>query len=57
VKPDYIRVKKVAKAATLAEIFKSFNVPADKFKEYALMNNVELTDQVPVGKLIKIVGK
>jgi predicted Zn-dependent protease len=57
VKPDYIRVKKVNKAATLTEIFKSFNVPADKYKEYALMNNMELTDLVPVGKMLKIVSK
>jgi predicted Zn-dependent protease len=57
VKPDYLRIKKVTKAATLSEIFKSFNLPADKFNEYALMNNMELTAQVPAGKLIKIVSK
>jgi predicted Zn-dependent protease len=57
VKPDYLRVKKVTKTATLAETFRSFNIPADKFNDYALMNNMKLTDQVPVGKLIKIVSK
>lgn len=57
VQPDHVRVKKVTKAATLAETFRSYNVPADKYKEYALMNNLELTDVLPVGKLIKIVSK
>jgi predicted Zn-dependent protease len=57
VKPDYLRVKKVTKASTLAEVFRSYNLPADKFNEYALMNGMELTAQVPAGKLIKIVVK
>jgi predicted Zn-dependent protease len=57
VKPDYLRVKKVTKAATLSDVFKSLGVPTDKYKEYALLNNLELTDQVPVGKMIKIVAK
>jgi len=57
VKPDYLRVKKVTKTAVLSDVFKSYGVPADKYKEYALLNNLELTDQVPAGKLIKIVAK
>jgi predicted Zn-dependent protease len=57
VKPDYLRVKKVSKAATLSDTFKSFGIPVDKYNEYALLNDMELSDNVPVGKLIKIVGK
>jgi predicted Zn-dependent protease len=57
VKPDCLRIKKVTKAATLADTFKSFGVPADKYKEYALLNNMELTTPVKVGQLIKTVSK
>jgi predicted Zn-dependent protease len=57
VKPDYLRVKKVTKTATLADVFRSYNLPADKFNEYALMNDMELTAQVPAGRMIKIVSK
>jgi len=57
VKPDYLRIKKVTKTAVLSDVFKSYGVPADKYKEYALLNNMELTSQVPAGKLIKIVAK
>lgn len=57
VKPDCIRIRKVTRAATLADVFKSYAVPADKYKEYALLNNIDLTATVPAGKLIKIVGK
>jgi len=57
VKPDYLRVKKVTRAGSLNEVFKSLGVPAEKYKDYALLNNMELTDQIPVGKMIKIVAK
>jgi predicted Zn-dependent protease len=57
VQPNYVRVKKVTRAATLAETFKTFGIPSDKYNEYALLNEMELTDKLPVGKLIKIVAK
>ncbi len=57
VKPDYLRLRKAPKTAALSEIFRTFGMPADKYKEYALLNNMELTDQVQTGQLIKTVGK
>jgi predicted Zn-dependent protease len=57
VQPNYVRVRKVTRAATLAETFKTFGIPSDKYNEYALLNEMELTDKLPVGKLIKIVAK
>ena len=57
VKPDYLRVKKVAKAGTVAETFKALGVPADKYKEVAFLNNMELTDRLAAGQMIKIVSK
>jgi len=57
VKPDLLHVKKAPKTAALSEIFRTFGMPADKYKELALLNNMELTDQVQAGQLIKTVGK
>jgi predicted Zn-dependent protease len=57
VKPQRVYVKKVQQTGTLASVFSSFGVPQDKMNEYALLNDLELTDQVQAGKLIKIVGE
>jgi len=56
VKPQKVHVMKVQRTGTLASVFSSFGVPQDKMNEYALLNDLELTDQVQAGKLIKIVG-
>jgi predicted Zn-dependent protease len=32
-------------------------VPQDKLADIVLLNNMELTDKVTVGKMVKIVGK
>lgn len=57
VKPNRIRVKTVQRTGTLADAFKYYKVPQKKYKEIALLNNMELTDRVSKGKLIKTVGK
>ncbi len=57
VKPQKVHVVKVQRTGTLATVFSSFGVPQDKMNEYALLNDLELTDQVQAGKLIKIVGE
>lgn len=57
VQPNYLRVKKVTRTATLADAFRTLGVPSEKYTEYALLNALELTDQVQSGKLIKIVSK
>ncbi len=57
VKPQKVFVRKVQRTGTLASAFSSYGVPQDKMKEFALLNNLELTDQVQAGKLIKIVGE
>jgi predicted Zn-dependent protease len=35
----------------------ALGVTQDKMADIALLNNLELTDQVAAGKLIKVVGK
>ena len=57
VRPDKVFIKQVARTGTLADAFNYYGVRADKRNELALLNNMELTDRVAAGKLIKIIGK
>jgi predicted Zn-dependent protease len=57
VKPKRIKVIRVQRMGSLADAFSYSGVPQDKYKELALLNDLELTDQVTAGKLIKIVGE
>jgi predicted Zn-dependent protease len=57
VKPKKIQVVKVQRTGTLSDAFSYYRVSQDKQSELALLNDLELTDQVPAGKLIKIIGE
>ena len=57
VKPQRIRVKQVQQGGTLANVFRHFGVPQNQMEELALLNNLELTDQIKSEKLLKIVGE
>jgi predicted Zn-dependent protease len=57
VQPTRVRVKKVQQSGTLADAFRYFGVPQNKMNDLALLNNMELTDRIQSGKLIKITGK
>jgi predicted Zn-dependent protease len=57
VKPSKILVKKVQKTGTVADALKYYGVQQSKMEELALLNNLELTDRVQAGKLIKIIGQ
>jgi predicted Zn-dependent protease len=57
VKPKRIKIVQVPATSTLSQTFKSLKVPESQMKELALLNNIELTDQVAKGKLIKIIGE
>jgi predicted Zn-dependent protease len=54
--PKKIRIKKVQRAGTLADAFRSFGIQQQQMEKFAFLNNMELTDQVQAGTLIKIVG-
>lgn len=56
VRPKRIKIQTVRNSGTLANAFRYFNVPQNQFEELALLNNMELTDQVIQGKLIKTIG-
>ncbi|MBN1789279.1 MAG: M48 family metalloprotease [Bacteroidales bacterium] len=57
VKPLKIVVKKVQRTGTLNDAFTFYGVKQDKKADLALLNNLELTDRVQAGKLIKIIGQ
>ncbi|MCJ7449158.1 MAG: M48 family metalloprotease [Bacteroidales bacterium] len=57
VKPKKVLVKSVQRAGTLADAFIYYQVPEKLRSELALLNNLELTDKVQAGKLIKINGE
>jgi predicted Zn-dependent protease len=52
--PKRISVKKVQRAGSLADVLRSFGVQQQDMEEFSFLNNMELTDQIPVGKLLKI---
>jgi predicted Zn-dependent protease len=56
VRPTRIKIQTVRNTGTLNDAFQYFNVPQSQRKELAFLNNLELSDPVEQGKLIKIFG-
>ncbi len=56
VRPQRIKIKTVQRSGTLADAFNYFKVPQKQVNKLALLNDMELTDRVQKGKLIKIIG-
>jgi predicted Zn-dependent protease len=57
VKPKRVYVKPVQRTGTLASSLAAYGVNQNMMNELALLNNMELNDQVQAGKLIKIVSQ
>ena len=57
VKPQRIKIQSVRNEGTLADAFNYYKVPQAKMAELALLNNMNLTDRVQAGKLIKVIGE
>lgn len=55
--PQRIRLHKVNQSGTLANALSRLGLSKEKMEELALLNNMQLNDQVQAGKLIKIVGQ
>lgn len=55
VKPQKIAVRRVQRTGTLASAFSYYGMKQDMWEELALLNNLELNDQIAAGKMIKIV--
>jgi predicted Zn-dependent protease len=57
VKPRKVVVKSVTRTGTFSDALQSFGVKQAQMNEFALLNNMELTDKVQPGKLIKVIGE
>lgn len=53
--PERIRIKEVPQSGTLSQALKRLNVDESRMSELAILNGLRLEDQVPKGKLIKVV--
>ena len=56
IQPKKIRIREVKQTGTLADALRALDVPQEQMEGFAFLNNMELTDQVAAGSLIKIVG-
>jgi predicted Zn-dependent protease len=56
-KADRIRIKTVSSSMTLAQFLRSQNVPDAQLEQYAILNGMALTDQLPAGTLVKVIGQ
>ena len=54
--PQRIRLQKVQQSGTLASAFNQMGVSKEQQEELALLNNMDLTDQVEAGKTLKVIG-
>lgn len=56
-KPQRIRIKEVQRSGSVADVLRYYGVPESRRKNLALLNNMELTDQLVRGDLIKIISE
>lgn len=56
-KPERIRIKTVAQSMTLDQALRNFRMPANRMEELSILNGMKLTDNVPAGTMIKIIGE
>jgi predicted Zn-dependent protease len=55
--PERIRVRAVNQTTSLQNALRSFGVPADRLSELAIVNGMNLNENVPQGTLIKTIGQ
>ena len=56
-KPDRLALKRTAGPGSARQAFQQFGVPQDKLEKVAILNGVQLADELPAGTLVKIVVK
>jgi len=57
VKPDRIQVKQIPNNMTLAQAFNHYKIPDSQQRELAVVNGMELNDQLEKGGSIKVLSK
>jgi predicted Zn-dependent protease len=56
-KPERIHIKSVAQAGTLEQALRYYNIPTNRLEELAVLNGMNLKDNLKAGSLIKVVGQ
>ena len=56
-KADRVRIRTVSSNTTLAQFLRQQNVPEAKLEEHAILNGMQLTDNVGQGTLVKVVAQ
>ncbi|AKQ45054.1 peptidase M48 [Rufibacter radiotolerans] len=56
-KPEVVHIKTVKSATTLRQALKNYNIPDNRLEEMAILNGMQLTDQLPANTLFKVVEK
>ena len=56
-KPDVVRLKAVPQAMNVGAAFRHFNMPESRMEELAVLNGMNLKDEVKKGTLLKVIGK
>ncbi len=57
IKPERVKVRAVKSTGTLKQALASYNIKSDRMEELALLNSMNLTDNVTKGTLIKVVTR
>ncbi|WP_303311846.1 M48 family metalloprotease [Hymenobacter sp. BT730] len=55
--PERVRIKTLKLRSSLAAALRTYNVPEKRMEEMAILNGMQLNDQVNAGSLIKVVEK
>jgi predicted Zn-dependent protease len=56
-KPEVVRIQTIPRSMTLQAAFQHFNMPTARYEELAILNGMQLSEQLSSGTLIKVVGK
>ncbi|WP_236973002.1 M48 family metalloprotease [Membranihabitans marinus] len=57
VQPERIKVVQVPFGMTVENAFRKYNIPTDRFEEFAVLNNMNLTDKLETNQYLKVVEK
>jgi predicted Zn-dependent protease len=56
-KPERIRLKTISNPVTLEQALKSYNVPASRMEELAILNGMQMNQRIAQGTMIKIIAE
>jgi len=55
--PERIKIQSVTQSGSLESILKKYNTPSSRLEELAILNGMQLNQQVRAGTKIKTIGK